>query len=102
MPLTPKPLLPMYSIADEMANTYYQPFFSANDATAKRYFKDGLHSDPSMYMNRRDFHLYHVGYFDPSTGDLVDDLRHLSPGTDSYYDHPSDSRLSTDTPEGVV
>ena len=58
-----------YSVFDIKSVTFGVPFFSVNEATARRDFCD-LASDPSTTVcrHKEDFRLYFLGTFDSGTG----------------------------------
>lgn len=61
----------LYTIYDSKAGAYIQPFFSANDDTAKRDFGSAC-NDPEHAFCRfsSDFTLFFIGRFDSSDGRL--------------------------------
>ena len=61
-----------YSVFDVKSVTFGVPFFSVNEATARRDFGD-LASDPSTTVcrHKEDFSLYFLGTFDSGTGRFV-------------------------------
>lgn len=58
-----------YSVRDSKVGTYGVPFFTHNDATAKRSFNQ-LASDPNSVVahNPEDFSLHRIGEFDDESG----------------------------------
>lgn len=59
----------VYTIHDEKAAFYHRPFFSENDATAKRLCA-AMVNDPETQAFRtpKDYDLFHIGYWDDETG----------------------------------
>lgn len=91
-----------YSVFDIKSVTFGVPFFSVNEATARRDFCD-LASDPSTTVcrHKEDFRLYFLGTFDSGTGRFSPcDIPHfvcdaLEFSRDYSSDSPSsDSRVS--------
>lgn len=64
-------MLNAYSVFDQCSMTFGVPFFSINDATARRLFSD-LVRDPrsSIYQHPGDYLLYLVGTFVDDTGKI--------------------------------
>lgn len=62
----------LYSVFDNVALVYSNPFTSINDGTA---FRDFSHAcqDPqsSLHKSPNEFSLYHLGDFDDSTGEVI-------------------------------
>lgn len=62
----------IYTILDEVAETYSTPFFQGNDALAERSFDQLTNSDDTIvYANPTDFRLYRIATFDDKTGVIV-------------------------------
>ena len=61
----------VFSVRDEKANSFGQPFFAVNDNIARRMFSD-LVEDPKSMVARHpdDFKLYSLGEFDDNSGEL--------------------------------
>lgn len=61
--------LAMFSVFDNRAGAYMQPFFLPNEKMATRAMQD-LMRDPThtFGLNPQDFYLYTVGVFDQATG----------------------------------
>lgn len=57
----------VYSIRDDIAETYAPPFIAENDGVAIRAFGDGQ----SKQMHPEDYSLYLIGQYDPFTGHLI-------------------------------
>lgn len=65
------PLQNLYAIIDVVAGTFYPPFTSIHDDTAKRSFVQMLtNADTGMSRNPQDFDLYYLGDFDPDDGQI--------------------------------
>lgn len=64
--------LKVYSIFDVKAGTYGTPFFSVNDAIARRSFED-LAKDSNSTVSRHpeDYSLYQIGEFDGISAMMV-------------------------------
>lgn len=65
-------LLRLYSVFDRKAVTYMPPFIAHNDATASRMLlASGASPDSLLSAHPADFDLYHLGFLNQSTGDLI-------------------------------
>ena len=64
----------IFSIFDNVAYHYEPPFIEKNKGTAIRRIQDLISNNPnSPYSKFPDnFALYHIGYFDPSDGSILD------------------------------
>lgn len=62
----------IYTVRDEAADGYLQPFFMLNDAMATRAFQS-LVREPghNFHASPQDFSLWRVGQFDGGTGEIV-------------------------------
>lgn len=60
----------LYSVYDRVVGEYAPPFPAPNHVHAIRLFQSGLKD----VQFPDDYRLYHVGYFDVQTGQLVQDL----------------------------
>lgn len=61
----------LFSIKDNISNTFSSPFLSTNDATAVRSFKHTVNdATTTIHHSPDDYVLYQVGLFDDSTGDI--------------------------------
>lgn len=62
----------LYSVYDEVAQTFNAPFPEANDKSAMRAFGT-VCNDPVSILSKHpgDYYLYKVGTMDEHTGDLV-------------------------------
>lgn len=62
----------IFSVYDAQAKMHMAPFTRATIGLAERDFKQGV-NDPNsqMYKTPEDFTLWHVGYFDDETGDVI-------------------------------
>lgn len=68
--------LSLFTIFDDKAAHYLQPFFSRNQSTAAREIKVLANDTEHMFGRHvKDYHLYHVGDFDLTTG-LLSALPH--------------------------
>lgn len=70
----------VYSVYDQKAKVFCQPFCSLNDETALRAFAYSA-NDTSTEIGRypSDFDLYNLGFFDDQTGKFdLQDAVHLS------------------------
>jgi hypothetical protein len=56
----------IYSVRDNLAEVFNDPFPHINNATAIRDFQAGMAENP----NKEDFSLYHVGTIDLDSGDV--------------------------------
>jgi len=65
-------VLKMFSIFDEKASVFSQPFYSAHNGTALRSFSD-LVNEPNNNVSKHpeDFKLYYLGDFDDNSGGLL-------------------------------
>lgn len=54
----------MYSVRDDVAEVFQQPFCSINDSTAKRDYIDGVAESP----HKNDLTLYALGDYNDATG----------------------------------
>lgn len=90
--------LNIYSIFDDTAKAYMQPFFLHNHSLAVRAFTDQVNSENNnspLALHPEQFTLYHVGEFDDQTGNL--ELReHQSLGKGISYKKASESEKSTE------
>lgn len=57
---------PLYSVRDEVAGIFNQPFVDANDNSVKRSFSDAVLGGKLNHPN--DFAVYHVGDFNTIDG----------------------------------
>ena len=64
-------IMEAYSVFDEKAGTFGNPFFQSNELVAKRMFVD-LANDPQSMVHRHpsDFKLYRIGKFDTEKGSM--------------------------------
>ncbi len=62
---------PMFSIYDNKAGTWLDPFYATNEAVAQRTFSDAV-NDPQSMFNKHptDFVLFHVGTWDDQKGKI--------------------------------
>lgn len=62
----------VYTVFDEAAGAYLQPFFSSSNRTAMRAVEDVM-SDPSHQFNVHadDFTLFCIGEYDEDSGSLI-------------------------------
>lgn len=59
----------IYAILDSVAATYTPPILLNNDDEAKRVFRDAcLNPDLPMGAHSADYSIWHIGYYDTSTG----------------------------------
>lgn len=59
----------MFAIYDDKAEAFIQPFFSPNQAVAKRQFSTAINTvDHAFNANAADYTLFELGEFDQSTG----------------------------------
>jgi len=63
----------LYTIADSVSRTYWQPFAAHNDADAKRAMTNAVNQpgDNDLYLHPEDFHLYRVGFFNDEFDNLI-------------------------------
>lgn len=65
-------MLKVFSVYDEKAGAYLQPFFSVNSAVAIRNFSSACKDQKSLFFaHPEDYTLFFLGTWDPSTGSLV-------------------------------
>lgn len=90
--------LNIYSIYDDTAKAYMQPFFLHNHALAVRAFTDQINQENSqnpLSLHPEQFTLFHVGEFDDQTGNL--ELRdHQSLGKGISYKKETEQDKLTD------
>lgn len=61
--------LNMYSIFDNAAKAFVQPFYTTNDATAIRSFTQAANDQQhAFHLNAHDYTLFHLGSFDQDRG----------------------------------
>lgn len=66
------PLLNLYAIKDDVAGTFFPPFTSQNNGTAKRSFGQMVTDERSgLSRNPADYRLFLLGDFDPDDGQLA-------------------------------
>jgi len=90
--------LNIYSIYDDTAKAFMQPFFLHNHALAVRAFTDQVNSETpnSLSLHPEQFTLYHVGEFNDETGNL--ELReHQSLGKGISYKEKTQDQKSMDS-----
>lgn len=61
-------MLYCYSIFDNKANAYLQPFFSINADTARREFHKAVNGDGQFNRWAEDYSLFQMGCFDQDDG----------------------------------
>lgn len=63
----------LYSVKDEVAETFGRPFPAHNNGMAIRTFIGEVNNSESglLHTNSKDFTLYLIGEFDEDTGNLV-------------------------------
>lgn len=69
----------IYSIRDNKAEAFLQPFFSKNHATAIRAVEEAV-ADPSHQFAKHasDYAVYHLGFFQEDTGQILPEApKHL-------------------------
>lgn len=75
----------IYSIRDNKAETYNTPWYSVNDATAKRSFAQAV-NDPNhdLAKDAQDYDLFWIGLWDDQTGHILpaEAPKHLCNGLD--------------------
>ena len=82
--------LQMYSIFDQAAKAFAQPFFMHNDGLAIRAFQDNANSADSQIAKHPDqFTLYNIGTYDDQTGQ-VDTVDPKSLGIAQTYIQPEE------------
>ena len=73
--------LKIYTIFDQKADAYLNPFFLPNDALATRTFKDCTNDDNHAFgKNPEDYTLFNLGSFDTNTGKFTIHNAHKSLG----------------------
>lgn len=67
-------MLNIYSIRDDKAEAYLQPFFATNTAVAIRMIQNSVNSqDHSFALHPHDYHLFEHGEFNELDGIFVTD-----------------------------
>lgn len=61
----------IYTVKDELTNTFLNPAVIKSDDEAKRLFKYQVNNTPIWKDNPEDYSLYKVGTFDDSTGTII-------------------------------
>lgn len=61
----------LYSVKDELTQTYLQPAYFNSEAEAKRMFKTQINNIDLWKDNSSDYSLYKVGTWDNETGTLI-------------------------------
>ena len=62
----------IYSVYDNIAGTWMDPFYAVNKATALRTFSDASNDERSLFNKHpTDFVLYHVGEWDDQKGTIT-------------------------------
>lgn len=66
-------MLYAYSVFDNKAKVFSQPFYTVNDSTAIRMFRDAaIDPQTSLAKHPEDFSLYAIGRFDDALGLFVE------------------------------
>ncbi len=61
----------IFAVFDMTAQRYLEPFFAVNIATALRSFERACRQEGSPFMEfPEDYALYHIGGWNPETGDI--------------------------------
>lgn len=60
----------LYSIRDKL-NGFAPPVIMPNDASAKRWFEDMKHENPTIGNNADDFGVHFIGQLDTETGEIT-------------------------------
>lgn len=65
-------IIGIYTVFDSKSGAYMQPFFSANDQTARRAIHDVV-QDPDHTFNKHseDYTLFDIGSFDDATAEII-------------------------------
>lgn len=61
----------IYTVKDELTNTFLNPAVIKSDDEAKRLFKYQVNNTPIWKDNPEDYSLYKVGTFDDNTGTII-------------------------------
>ncbi len=71
--------LEIFTIFDQKANAYLQPFFSNNTDTARREFHKAINQEGQFNSYAEDYSLFYLGAFDQDEGtfDLSDVAQHI-------------------------
>jgi hypothetical protein len=79
----------IFSVYDEKADIYSQPFFCVNCAVATRSYATAS-NDPSTEFSRfpTDFTLYEIGEFNDTTGEITCHLKFVNLGKASSFINP--------------
>lgn len=73
-------ILEIFSIYDEKASAYLQPFFMQNEQQAVRAILDIMHDGShTFYRFASDYTFYRLGNIDNVTGIIFSDLKVISP-----------------------
>lgn len=73
-------LLEIFSVYDEKASAYLNPFVMQNDKQAVRAMMDIMHDgNHSFYRFATDYTLYKLGNFDNSTGAVIEQHKLITP-----------------------
>jgi hypothetical protein len=90
--------LHIYSVYDQCADAFIQPFFIHNDGLAIRLFQDNVNSkdDNNISKHPEQFQLYKLAFYDDNTGKIepLDAPRILANGLD--IKNPSENQLELD------
>lgn len=66
----------VYSVLDEGIASYARPFFCRSDREAERIFSDiVVDAEHPVGQHPGDYSLWHLGFFDDGTGDLLSEKR---------------------------
>lgn len=65
-------ILQIYSVRDNAAGAFLQPFFSVNNSTALRALSEAV-NDPKheFHKHASDYSIWHLGSFDDADGSLA-------------------------------
>lgn len=77
----------IYSIYDDAAGAYTQPFFMQNDGLAIRVFQDNVNSkeENNISVHPDQFTLFRIGSWDDSKGMITQDERPKSLGNGLHF-----------------
>lgn len=63
--------LMIFTVYDSKAEAFLRPYFAETKGLAMRAFRDAVNTpDHEMHRHAEDYTLFHVGAFDPSTGEV--------------------------------
>ena len=83
----------IYAIYDNKADTWMDPFYALNDATAKRTFADATNDERSMFNKHpTDFEMFHIGTWNDQKGTIKENETKQAMGMANAYKHEEELR----------